>query len=521
MYKVNGMLVENNSYNGKAGATYYANYNDGQLIVLKNDKGYAFNDKEVAFTYNEAEKTFTAAPIKFGYKYDNADMKNGGYIGGYKAVVKVEEPEVDNGALDAFVGTWNESFNYVSWNGATPCEGTFEVTVEDGKLLFTGMFNMVQYGTAYKGNYYGELSADGTKVLLSDASSNGHGMLGPIMDSSYKPTTLEVTVQDGKLVFAKGFNGYVENYVAAKKVNPLLAFLGTWNESFNYVSWNGATPCEGTFEVTEEDGKLLFTGMFNMVQYGTAYKGNYYGELSADGTKVLLSDASSNGHGMLGPIMDSSYKPTTLEVTVEDGKLVFATGFNGYVENYVATKPGAVEPEPEQPTRQPNDSWENAAVVVNGPESTSDSKLKELKVYADADYLYVRLTAENAAPFGANYFDIYFTDGEGETEVWWGWSTTGTKIYYQEHKNELDANGNITKMRWYTDPETRVYINDYTTTSSDTEVVWEIKYPRSYVDVYKSSTDTLHVSVLLWNGWDEYWAIPSRNESEMLEVVLP
>ena len=399
MYKVNGMLVENNSYNGKAGATYYANYNDGQLIVLKNDKGYAFNDKEVAFTYNEAEKTFTAAPIKFGYKFDNADLRNGGYIGGYKAVVKVEEPEVDNGALDAFVGTWNESFNYVSWNGATPCEGTFEVTVEDGKLLFTGMFNMVQYGTAYKGNYYGELSADGTKVLLSDASSNGHGMLGPIMDSSYKPTTLEVTV--------------------------------------------------------------------------------------------------------------------------EDGKLVFATGFNGYVENYVATKPGAVEPEPEQPTRQPNDSWENAAVVVNGPESTSDSKLKELKVYADADYLYVRLTAENAAPFGANYFDIYFTDGEGETEVWWGWSTTGTKIYYQEHKNELDANGNITKMRWYTDPETRVYINDYTTTSSDTEVVWEIKYPRSYVDVYKSSTDTLHVSVLLWNGWDEYWAIPSRNESEMLEVVLP
>ena len=189
----------------------------------------------------------------------------------------------------------------------------------------------------------------------------------------------------------------------------------------------------------------------------------------------------------------------------------------------VATKPyvGGGNTEPEQPTRQPNDSWENAAVVVNGPESASDSKLKELKVYADADYLYVRLTAENAAPFGANYFDIYFTDGEGETEVWWGWSTTGTKIYYQEHKNELDANGNITKMRWYTDPETRVYINDYTTTSSDTEVVWEIKYPRSYVDVYKSSTDTLHVSVLLWNGWDEYWAIPSRNESEMLEVVLP
>ena len=392
MYKVNGMLVENNSYSGKAGATYYANYNDGQLIVLKNDKGYAFNDKEVAFTYNEAEKTFTAAPIKFGYKFDNADMRNGGYIGGYKAVVKVEEPVGPSEPEDdPIAGTWDVTCNYGAgaWGPAAATTGTMLITKSSGTY----------------------------------------------------------TIEE---------------------------FLGT------SVSW----------ELTQD---------------GNTFTVNAVSEAMGPGKLVLTYDESTM---TLKSPAGTSYTDWT--------------SFN--MSDIVATKQGGAvtpEPEPEQPTRQPNDSWENAAVVVNAPESASDSKLKELKVYADADYLYVRLTAENAAPFGANYFDIYFTDGEGETEVWWGWSTTGTKIYYQEHKNELDANGNITKMRWYTDPETRVYINDYTTTSSDTEVVWEIKYPRSYVDVYKSSTDTLHVSVLLWNGWDEYWAIPSRNESEMLEVVLP
>ena len=75
-------------------------------------------------------------------------------------------------------------------------------------------------------------------------------------------------------------------------------------------------------------------------------------------------------------------------------------------------------------------------------------------------------------------------------------------------------------MRWYTDPDTRVYVDDYTTTISDSEVVWEIKYPRNYVDVYKSSTNTIYVSALTWNGWAPYWAIPARGNA-MLEVVLP
>ena len=164
------------------------------------------------------------------------------------------------------------------------------------------------------------------------------------------------------------------------------------------------------------------------------------------------------------------------------------------------------------------DPWETAAVFTN-PAEGDDAKVKELKAYADADYFYVRITSVKEAPFFANYFDIQFSDGEGETAIWWGWTTTGTKNYYQEHKNELDENGNITKMRWYTDPDTRVYVDDYTTTISDTEVVWEIKYPRTYIEAYKSSTNTVRMSVMTWKDWGEYWVIPARG-NEMLEVAL-
>ena len=166
------------------------------------------------------------------------------------------------------------------------------------------------------------------------------------------------------------------------------------------------------------------------------------------------------------------------------------------------------------------DPWETAATVVNGAEATDDARLKELKAYADADYLYVRLTATKETPFSANYFDFYFTDGEGEEEVWWGWTTTGTDKYYQEHKCELNENGEITKMRWYPVEGDRVYIDDYTTEITDSEVVWTMKFPRSYVDVYKSSTNTVRMSFILWNGWDAYWAIPARG-GEMMEVTLP
>ena len=65
-----------------------------------------------------------------------------------------------------------------------------------------------------------------------------------------------------------------------------------------------------------------------------------------------------------------------------------------------------------------------------------------------------------------------------------------------------------------------IIIDDYSTDISDTEGCWTIKFPRSYVDVYKSSTNKTYMSFLLWNGWGSYWAIPARGNA-MLEVTLP
>ena len=162
---------------------------------------------------------------------------------------------------------------------------------------------------------------------------------------------------------------------------------------------------------------------------------------------------------------------------------------------------------------------ENVATVVNDASATADSRMKELKAVADKYYMYVSLTATKEAPFGANYLDFFLTDGEGETKVWSGWTTTGTDVYYQEHKCELNESGELTKMRWYVGSD-RVYINDYVTAFTDTEVIWTMAFPRSYVDVYRASTGKVYLSFLLWNGWSDYWAIPAR-ENAMHEDTLP
>ena len=111
-YKLIGAFVENDAYNGKAGATYYADYEGTTLSIYKSTTGYAFSNDVITLTYNETSKEFAAdAPIQFGFKFNNADMRNGGYIGGYKAVVKVEEapepePEPETPS-DPIAGTWN------------------------------------------------------------------------------------------------------------------------------------------------------------------------------------------------------------------------------------------------------------------------------------------------------------------------------------------------------------------------------------------------------------------------------
>ena len=281
-----------------------------------------------------------------------------------------------------------------------------------------------------------------------------------------------------------GGTAYLKEHVVAAKSATVTEFLaeskGTWCKVTGTIA-NLVNETYGNFDLVGEDGASVYV-------YGltTSY--------------VTKNDKSFANLGL------------------KEGDIVTLVGkrdsYNG--EDQVGGPAYYLSHEAGAPASDP---WETAAVFTN-PADGDDAKVKELKAYADADYLYVRITSAKEAPFFANYFDIQFTDGEGETEVWWGWTTTGTKIYYQEHKNELDENGNITKMRWYTDPDTRVYVDDYTTTISDSEVVWEIKYPRTYIDAYKSSANTVRMAVMVWMDWGGYWVIPARG-NEMLEVTLP
>ena len=211
---------------------------------------------------------------------------------------------------------------------------------------------------------------------------------------------------------------------------------------------------------------------------------------------------------------------------IQDGN-EFQTWELPTTKSLVATKQGGAPETPEVPEEpEATDPWATAASFTNDGTGYG-AFMKELKVYADETNMYVRLTVEKQAaysveePQAANYLDMVLANGEGETQLWWGWTTPATKSYKMEHKGDL-TEGKLTKMRWYHSPETegdRVYV-DYTTEEVDGNYVYGFTYPREWVNKYASSTGKIYVSFMLWNGWDEYWAIPQTGNS-MLEVVLP
>lgn len=167
-----------------------------------------------------------------------------------------------------------------------------------------------------------------------------------------------------------------------------------------------------------------------------------------------------------------------------------------------------------------NVDWENALTSTVDPASDC-LRLKELKVATDKYYMYVRLNASLADTFAGDYLDIFLSDGNGATEVWWGWSTKGTNSYsigLSEHKGEVDkATGNLTKMRFMLG-ETRVYL-DFVSEVSGEDAYWYIVVPRDYLEPY-TYDGKVYVSFLLWNSWTPYGVIPTKGTS-MLEVTLP
>ena len=47
---------------------------------------------------------------------------------------------------------------------------------------------------------------------------------------------------------------------------------------------------------------------------------------------------NTNPHGTYGPIVDSSYSPTTLSLAIGNNQITIASAFNGMLLNYTATK---------------------------------------------------------------------------------------------------------------------------------------------------------------------------------------
>lgn len=332
-YKVKNIFVYNDAYTGNVAGTYYANYVAGTFTVIKNDSGYPFSNNTVALTYNEVEKTFTASsPIPFGYNYTATYLKNGGFIKGYTAAVKVEEESGASVSPADLVGNWSES--YTAGDPETSDSMTIELSDDTtkGQLKVT-MLN------GYNGSItcYAKLSDDGKTLIVF-----ANGM--PFGDGNYLRQDIPLTINDGGKTLE--YSGNIENdwgmpigdFVATKQggaVDPLDAFVGTWTETYinKPYSWSSETRHDGEFTVSMVDGKLYFEGMFTYKKYSSEYKSNYYGVLSADGTTITLEDANGN-HNEFGPVEYAG----GVVLNVEGNTLTVSSAFNGNVSNYVATK---------------------------------------------------------------------------------------------------------------------------------------------------------------------------------------
>ena len=512
MYKVNGMLVENNSYNGKAGATYYANYNDGQLIVLKNDKGYAFNDKEVVFTYNEAEKTFTAAPIKFGYKFDNADMRNGGYIGGYKAVVKVEEPTPDTPSTGfTLEGAWDQVVTGMSWPSPS---ATMTIAVSGSTVTIT---DFIAAGTVAEGTLNGNIITIPAGTMVDQAGPLDADVVLTVSDDYNTITAGAFTVGGWINVSAYSAEKQEKN-VATEPETPEVPEVpevggptldGAWNQNVAGMSWPSPS---ATMTIAVSGSTVTIT---DFVVAGTVAEGT----LSGNQITVPAGTAIGTGSNQAGPLDADVVLTISADyntITAEPFSIASWCNVSAYSAEKQEKNAGTVTPEPE-PEAPAIDfaglDWASAAVAVNGESATSDSKMKEISAFGDDEYLYVRLTTAQGLPLGADHLGLSFCDGEGSNEVWWGWTTTGTNTYYGEHMGEIDADGKLTGMS-FGDAEVICH-----TEVSGESVTWYLAFPRESVEQYVSAKGKIYVSALLWNAWSEYWAAPARGGS-MLQVTL-
>lgn len=203
-YKVKNIFVYNNAYSGNVAGTYYANYEDETFTIIKNDSGYPFSNNTVALTYNEGEKTFTASsPIPFGYKFDATYLMNGGFIKGYTAAVKVDEPGAGDDEDSSLAGTWNLIAGEM---GTSTGFGDAPTSLVGKTMIISGSGENYTIDTIGDQGYSLNVTFDGNILSVS--------MYGSTLKFVYDSETKTLT-QNGE--FMNYMNPAIRNIVATKQ----------------------------------------------------------------------------------------------------------------------------------------------------------------------------------------------------------------------------------------------------------------------------------------------------------------
>ena len=321
------------------GHTLYADFSGNTLTVHDGN-----NDKTLSVSADYKSITATGLTIK-----DVSDVD-------YSAVLLMGEAEL-TAEEEALLGNYDETWTYKD----SPYNVKQGMKIEKSDEAVFGEFKIKCLSV--DANYfegYGDLSDDGTKITVK-IGKQYHKIFNSIGGNRIEDLhQLEFTVNKNEKTLSfnswtDGSGNKVTEYEATKvgdieedgeqggeeeQSSPLTALVGTWNETFSYFQgWGDPVAQTGVVTVTLEGDKLRFTNMFNTSQWGNTKSGNYYGVLSDDGKNILISDVdNTNPHGTYGPIVDSSYSPTTLSLAIGNNQITIASAFNGMLLNYTATK---------------------------------------------------------------------------------------------------------------------------------------------------------------------------------------
>lgn len=315
------------------GHTLYADFADQTLTVYDNKKQQTLT---VAADYS----SITATDLQI------QDV----IASSYSAIISKGEVTL-TAEEEALLGYYDETWTYEGNSGGGSKGMMIEKSDEGafGQFIITCLTVGGSYFKGYAQMTGDEITLKVGKQLHSTFNKIGEAIL-------FDLNTIVFTVNnDGSLSFSSwsdANSNFVTNYVATKsseqgegesegdESSSLTALVGSWNETFDYYQgWGDPVTQTGVVTVTLEGDKLLFTNMFNTVQWGNTKSGKYYGVLSDDGKNILISDVnSSSPHAVYGPIQDSNYNPTTLSLAIDNNQITIASAFNGYILDYTATK---------------------------------------------------------------------------------------------------------------------------------------------------------------------------------------